>query len=372
MRQSGLAVAVACPQVRDHARNDTAFVDSLQAARITVHKVPMRYGIHPWADLRDYGRLVRLIRNQDFDVVHAHSSKAGVLGRLAARRCGVPAVFYTPNAFAFLGTQNHVRRWFYRSLEQWLGRRATDMLICVSRSEAVLVDRWAIVDSRQTVTIENTVDASVYAPSILPADAFQCADALRCADAKSALGLDPGRLVVGYVGRLAEQKGIVCFLEAAREVLASGANLQFVLVGEGHLEGMVQQRVVSLGLEDQVLLTGFRTDIPQVLAALDVFVLPSLYEGMPYTLMEAMAAGRAVVATDVAGNRDLVRHEETGLLVPPGQADRLASAILRLVSAPDERARLGQAALAAAKVRTTPDQVAQQVMELYVSVLGRN
>jgi glycosyltransferase involved in cell wall biosynthesis len=119
-------------------------------------------------------------------------------------------------------------------------------------------------------------------------------------------------------------------------------------------------------------LTGFRTDIPQVLAALDVFVLPSLYEGMPYTLMEAMAAGRAVVATDVAGNRDLVRHEETGLLVPPGQADRLASAILRLVSAPDERARLGQAALAAAKVRTTPDQMAQQVMELYVSVLGRN
>jgi glycosyltransferase involved in cell wall biosynthesis len=210
------------------------------------------------------------------------------------------------------------------------------------------------------VTIENAIDASIYAPSVLPARA------------KSTLGLDPGRLVVGYVGRLAEQKDIGCFLQAAHEVLASGATIQFVLVGEGHLEGMARQRVVSLGLEDHVLLTGFRTDIPQVLAALDVFVLPSLYEGMPYTLMEAMAAGRAVVATDVAGNRDLVRHGETGLLVPPGQARGLASAILHLVSAPDVRARLGNAALAAAKERTTPDQMAQQVIELYLSVLERS
>lgn len=360
MRRAGLAVAVACPQVRDRARDDTAFVDRLQAARVTVHDVPMRYGVRPLADLRDYGRLVRMMRDRDFDVVHAHSSKAGVLGRLAARRCRVPAVVYTPNAFAFLGAQNGVYRWLYRSLEQWLGRKMTDMLICVSRSEAALVSQWAMVASGHMAIIENAVDASAYAPTVPPAKA------------KLALGLDPGRLVIGYVGRLAEQKGIDCFLRAAHEVFASSADLQFVLVGEGHLEGMARQMVVSLGLEGRVLLTGFRTDIPQVLAALDVFVLPSLYEGMPYTLMEAMAAGRAVIATDVAGNRDLIRHGETGLLVPPGQAHNLASAILRLVSAPDERARLARGAMVAASMRATPDQMAQQVMELYLSVLEGN
>jgi glycosyltransferase involved in cell wall biosynthesis len=273
----------------------------------------MRYGVHPLADLQDCGRLVRLIRQQEFTLVHAHSSKAGVLGRLAARRCRVPAVVYTPNAFAFLGAQDRFHRWLYRSVEQRLGRTMTDMLICVSRSEMALAGRWAIVPSGHMATIENAIDAARYAPTI------------SLTGAKSALGLDPDLLVVGYVGRLAVQKGIEYLLQAAQQVLASGENAQFVLVGEGDFERVARQMVESLGLEGHVLLPGYRTDIPQVLAALDVFVLPSLYEGMPYTLMEAMAAGRAVIATDVAGNRDLVRHEETGLLVPPRKARALAS-----------------------------------------------
>jgi glycosyltransferase involved in cell wall biosynthesis len=108
-----------------------------------------------------------------------------------------------------------------------------------------------------------------------------------------------------------------------------------------------------------------------VLAALDVFVLPSLYEGMPYTLMEAMASGRAVVATDVVGNRDLVRHGETGMLVPARNARALAGTTLGLLSAADERERLGKAAFAAARRRATPDQMAQQVVDLYAGILER-
>ena len=235
----------------------------------------------------------------------------------------------------------------------------TDMLICVSRSEMALAGRWAIAPSGQMVTIENAIDPTRYAPAV------------SLTEAKSALGLDPDRLVVGYVGRLAEQKGIEYLLQAAQQVLASNENVLFVLVGEGDLEGAARRTVESLGIEGQVLLAGYRTDVPQVLAALDVFVLPSLYEGMPYTLMEAMAAGRAVIATDVAGNRDLIRHGETGLLVPPGRAHKLASAILRLVSATDERARLARGAMVAASTRATPDQMAQQVVELYAMTLER-
>jgi glycosyltransferase involved in cell wall biosynthesis len=321
--------------------------------------VPMRYGVHPLVDFRDYGRLVRLMQYQDFDVVHAHSSKAGVLGRLAARRCRVPAVVYTPNAFAFLGARDRFRRCLYRSVEQWLGRMMTDMLICVSRSEMALSDQWAIVPAGHSVTIENAIDASQYAPGI------------SLAEAKSALGLDPDRLMVGYVGRLAAQKGIVYLVRAAQRVLASGDSVQFLLVGEGELEGATRQMVQSLGLADHVWLPGYRTDIPKVLAALDVFVLPSLYEGMPYTLMEAMAAGRAIVATDVAGSRDLVRHGETGLLVPPRQAGALADAIMGLVSSPESRQRMGRAAFEAAGARSSPDQMARQVVEVYARILER-
>jgi glycosyltransferase involved in cell wall biosynthesis len=319
----------------------------------------MRYGLHPLADLRDCGRLVRLIRQERFDLVHAHSSKAGLLARLAVGLSREPSSVYTPNAFAFLGAENGFRRWLYRSVEQWLGRSMTDMLICVSRSEMALAGRWAIAPSEQMVTIENAIDPTHYAPI--------CS----LAEAKSALGLDPDRLVVGYVGRLVVQKGIEYLLQAARQVLASNENVLFVLVGEGDLERSARRTVESLGIEGQVLLPGYRTDIPQVLAALDVFVLPSLYEGMPYTLMEAMASGRAVVATDVVGNRDLVRHGETGMLVPARNARALAGTTLGLLSAADERERLGKAAFAAARRRATPDQMAQQVVDLYAGILER-
>jgi glycosyltransferase involved in cell wall biosynthesis len=359
MRQAGLDVTVACPQVRERAMRDTAFVDRLRAAGVMVVDVPMRYGVHPLLDSRDYGRLVRLMRYQDFDVVHAHSSKAGVLGRLAAQRCRVPAVVYTPNAFAFLGARDRFRRWLYRSVEQWLGRTMTDMLICVSRSEMALARQWAIVPAGHSVTIENAIDASQYAP------------ASSLAEAKLALGLDPDRLVVGYVGRLAAQKGLEVLVQAAQRMLASSEGVQFLLVGEGELERATRQMVQSLGLADHVWFPGYRTDIPRVLAALDVFVLPSLYEGMPYTLLEAMAAGRAIVATDVAGNRDLVRHGETGLLVPPRQARALADAITYLVSFPEERRRLSNAAFEAAGARSSPDQMARQVIEVYAGILER-
>jgi glycosyltransferase involved in cell wall biosynthesis len=358
MRRAGLDVTVACPRVRERAQRDIAFVDRLRAEGVTVVEVPLRYGLHPLADLRDCGRLVRLIQQGRYDLVHAHSSKAGVLARLAARLCRVPVV-YTPNAFAFLGAQSRFRRWLYRSVEQWLGRTMTDMLVCVSSSEMALADRWAIAPSGRMVTIENAIDPAHYAPIT------------SLAEAKSDLGLDPERLVVGYVGRLEAQKGIEYMLQAAQQVLASKENVQFVLAGEGKLERAARQMVASLGIEGQVLLLGYRTDIPQVLAALDVFVLPSLYEGLPYTLLEAMAAGRAVVATDVVGNRDLVQHGKTGMLVPARQAQALGSTFLHLLSAADERERLGEAAFTAARQRATPDQMAQQVVELYAMTLER-
>jgi len=358
MRQAGLDVTVACPRVREGASRDTTFVERVEAAGVPVVIVPMRRGIHPWTDWRAYVRLLGLVRHSQYDVVHAHSSKAGVVGRLSARRAGVPAVVYTPNAFAFLGAPNRSLHWLYCSSERWLGQRVTDAVICVSQSERRLADQQAISPSDRLVLIENAIDASPFDPAIDPARA------------KSALGLDADRPVVGYVGRLARQKGIGCLIEAARKVVAVVETAQFVLVGEGELDRVVRQMVSKYGLADHVMLAGHRMDIPQVLAALDLFVLPSLYEGLPYTLMEAMAAGRAVIATDVGGNHDLVRHGETGILVPPNNGAVLADAVVRLLTASDERNRLGEAALAAARARPTPEEMTRQVIELYYRLLA--
>jgi glycosyltransferase involved in cell wall biosynthesis len=168
---------------------------------------------------------------------------------------------------------------------------------------------------------------------------------------------------------LTRQKDAPSFVQAARRVLEAGRDSQFLLVGEGKEERALRRMVREYGLEGRVVLAGYRPDIPQVLAALDVFVLPSLYEGLPTTLMEAMAAGRPVVATDVDGNRDLIRDGETGLLVPPRDAEALADALVHLLSAPDERERLGRMALEAARSRPTPEQMTGRVIELYLSLL---
>jgi glycosyltransferase involved in cell wall biosynthesis len=218
-----------------------------------------------------------------------------------------------------------------------------------------LAQQHAIIPPERLVLIENTIDLSRFVLDRSPA-------------AKSRLGLDPMRPVVGAIGRLARQKGPGYLLRAARQLIDGGLDVQFLLVGEGELEGELRQMVRDQGLGDHVSLPGFINDIPQVLAAMDIFVLPSLYEGLPYTLMEAMAAGCAVVATDVGGNRDLVQHGKTGLLVPPADANALAQALTCLLSLPDaeeKRERLAQRAQSAARARPTPEQATRQVIELY-------
>ena len=180
-----------------------------------------------------------------------------------------------------------------------------------------------------------------------------------------------GRPLVGFVGRLAPQKGVRYLLQAAGLARAAGAEFHLLLVGEGDEEPALRALIGRLGLNDRVTLAGYRPDVPQVLAALDLFVLPSLYEGLPLTLLEAMAVGRPVIATDVPGNRDPIRHGETGWLVPSRDPAALAAALGALLADPGERERLGRNARAAALARPTVADQVKQIAGLYREVLAR-
>jgi glycosyltransferase involved in cell wall biosynthesis len=335
------------------------FVEHLAAAGVPVELVPMRRKVRPLADMQAWACLVGLIRERHYDVVHAHSSKAGVIARLGAGRCGVPVTVYTPNAFAFLGARTLLLRWLYLVIERVLGHRFTDALVCVSRSERELAVDRAVVPLERLALIENAIDSTFFSEGI-DRDL-----------ARSQLGFAGQRPAIGYVGRLAGQKGLGCLIQAARRVVDEYPEVQFVLVGEGELERAIRRKVLRLGLDGHVRLTGFRTDIPHVLAALDIFVLPSQYEGLPYTLMEAMAANCAAVATDVGGNRDLIQSGVTGILVQPSAPSKLADALLYLLERPGERRRLGDAARAVARERATPQEMALDVVALYDQLLER-
>ncbi|HWE89971.1 MAG TPA: glycosyltransferase [Pseudonocardiaceae bacterium] len=273
----------------------------------------LRASLAPVADLVAVRRLAGLLRG--FDVVHTHCAKAGAVGRIAARRIGVPRIVHTYHGFPFHRFQSPPRRAAYIRIERMLGRH-TDVALAVGGGVAAEAARLRLVAPGRLRTIGVAVDHD--APVRTPASR---------ARARLALGVPADATVVGAVGRLAPQKAPEDFVAALRtlrrpEVLG-------VWIGGG---APPRQR-------DRVMFVGERPDVPELLPAFDVFALPSRYEGLPLAIVEAMVCGVPVVATAVNAVPDVVLPGETGLLVPPGHPDLLAAGIRQLLDHPVQAGR---------------------------------
>lgn len=265
-------------------------------------------------------------------IVHTHGSKAGFLGRLAAHALGIPRIIHTPHVFPFQWTAG-LRRAFYLRLERYAARRC-HKVVCVGPGQHAEALRLRVAAPAQLTVIVNGVDA----PS--PAQPGQ----IRALRAR--LHLPPQAEVVGMVARLAPQKGVGHFLDAAAQVLRARPQTVFVLAGGGPLEHEVRTRAAALGLDrDRMKILGHVEAAEELYPAFDVLALSSLYEGLPYVLLEAMARGVPVVATAVQGSRDAVEDGVTGLLALSGDAQALGGQILRLLADAALRQRIGAAAL---------------------------
>lgn len=289
------------------------------------------------SDLRLVPKLADLIREQRYDVVHTHCAKAGVIGRMAARRAGVPAILHTFHLFAWqtessVGAQflkraaSGAKRAAYIGLERYAAS-LSDALITVcdqNRQEAL---RLRLAPAEKLVTIYSGIDLSKYVPKRDPRAA------------KLELGLDPDRPVVGNVGRLADQKAPLDLVAAAKEVLKHRPDAQFVFAGDGPLAAAVAGAV---GDEARIHLIGYRPDVPDVLNAFDVFMQASHWEGLGRAATEAMVMRLPVAATAVDGVPELVNHGVTGLLSRPGEPLELAKNVSWLLSELDEAKRMGQ------------------------------
>lgn len=314
-------------------RNPDFAADLAKFARlgIPVHRVDMVRPIRPVRDLRSYFELVRCLRRRRFDIVHTHSSKAGFLGRLAARRAGIPGVAHTPHAFAFQGSSNRLLRRLYQAAERFAARRM-NVLVCVSKSELEIALRCGIVKPNQARVVFNGVDFDEAARYRMP-DSGLCRK----------LGLGRERTVLGTVAEFRPQKGLPDLVRAASRVLERRQDVHFLVLGWGSEQSRLQALVSSAGIADRFTIAKPEGTIWKYYAVMDVFLLTSLWEGLPYTVLEAMAAAKPVVATDVAGTREAVEHETTGLLVPAGDPEAAAEALLRLVDDPALRRRMGEA-----------------------------
>lgn len=290
----------------------------------------LRSPIAPVDDLLALHRLTRLFARREFDIVHTHSAKAGAVGRLAARRAGVPRVVHTFHGLPYHEFQSAARRAAYIRIERRVGR-FTDVALCVGSAVSVEVVRQELVPPERVRTIGVPVELD--APARTPAAR---------ARARRALGLTRAGPVVGAVGRLAYQKNPETFVRAL--VALGRSDVTGVWIGGGELTRAV--RALIARERAPVVLAGQRSDVPDLLPAFDVFALPSRYEGLPVAVVEAMVGGIPVVATAVNSVPDVVVPGRTGLLVPPQRPDLLARAVGHLLDHPREADRLAAEARA--------------------------
>ena len=304
----------------------------------------LRAPIGPGSDLRALVRLRKLLGHRAFDVVHTHTAKAGVVGRLAAHGAGVPRLVHTYHGFPFHEFQAAPRRWAYARIERWLGQ-ITDLALCVGTGVAVEAVRRQLISPERIRTIGVVVDGPVVDGPVVDSSVVDglvpSADAR--ARARAALGLPGDATVVGTVGRLTYQKAPEDFLAALQALDRPG--VIGVWVGDGELAGQIAAQAREIPWI-RVLLTGQRVNIPELLAAFDVFVLCSRYEGLPTAVVEAMVCGIPVVATAVNSVGDVVVPGETGLLVPPGRPHLMADAVRFPVDSPEASARMATGARA--------------------------
>lgn len=341
--------------VGEPAVREGSLLEEAVAAGAAVRGVPgLRREISPVNDLRALWWLYRYFRRARPDIVATHTAKAGLLGRLAATLAGVPIRTHTFHGHVLDGYFNPVVSNFYRLLERALSR-VTTRVIAVSPAVAQDLIRMGVGKGKLSII-----------PNGLDLEAFQGAPMGRV---RAELGISPEQPLVGIVGRLAPVKNHALFLEAAQLIHQRRPEVGFLIVGDGELAAALKTRVAELGLNRVVYFTGWRRDLPQVYADLDVVVCCSINEGTPVTLIEAGASARPVVATAVGGVGDLVQDGVNGLMVPSGGAASLAQAINRLLSDPGLARRMGVAGQQLAFSRHSATRMVDDVRALYQRLL---
>jgi glycosyltransferase involved in cell wall biosynthesis len=274
--------------------------------------------ISPRSDLVTLVKLYRLMRRERPHVVHTHTAKAGFVGRIAARLAGVPVVLHTFHGHVFHGYFSPARTRLFLWIER-LGARLSSRIITISPRLRDEIAQYGVTRSERIEVI----------PLGFELDAF-ASQPRASGDFRRSLGIPVGAKLIGAVGRLVPIKNISLLLEAAALARREAPELRVVLVGDGELRADLEAQAAALEMTEAVVFAGWRRDLPSVYADLDAVVISSHNEGTPASLIEAMATGCPVIATRVGGVPDLVVDGETGRLVPPGDREALAAALLAL------------------------------------------
>ncbi len=297
-------------------------------AQIPIVQIPhLGRLIRPTRDLKAYFEIRKALKELKPDAVHFNSTKMGVLGSLAARRLSIQRIVYRIGGWAFLEPLFPPFVWFY-ALVEILRARDKDIIVCVHGGDEAIAKRVGIRPTKKIITIPNGVDLRYIDQNLHPRDY-----------ARHALSLDDTSFVFGTVAHFYPAKDLPRYMEACALVHKERPNAHFVLVGDGREHNRIRRKRYELGIEHAVLMAGSHENAVSLMRAFDAFVLPSAKEGMPRSLLEAMAIGLPCVTTDVGANRWMM--EDAGWLVPKQSPHELADAMLYVIDHPEEAKERG-------------------------------
>jgi glycosyltransferase involved in cell wall biosynthesis len=296
----------------------------------------MRRAILPAQDAKCYSSLVRRLRELRPDVVHTHSSKAGIIGRWAAHRARVPAVIHTIHGLAFTASTSHYVNWAYRMAEK-AAAPITTRIVCVADAMAEQSLAGGVGRPEQYVTVYSGMETGQFVGRGADRDFRQ--------RMRHELGLRDEHVVVGTIARLFHMKGHDDLLAMAPEMCRKFMDLRWLWIGDGILRQPFERQIAQMGLQERFVLTGLvpPSRIPDLTAAMDILVHPSRREGLARALPQGQLAGCPVVTYDVDGNREGLIDGRTGFVIPPFDRDKLAEKLSLLASDAPLRTRMGEA-----------------------------
>lgn len=332
-----------------HENHTSPFIDAVRATGMRVHVIPVQGKF----DFSAVKQLAKLLEERRIDVLHTHDHRTNLIGYLAVRR--------RPTQIVCTLHQPLRRHWWIRHfeiLDDLLVRRFNRILpVAEAIRQEVIAKKRSLAD--KTITVLNGVDLSHYDRSIDPGIV------------RKELGIPDGHVLCATIGRLSDDKGIPDLLTAAKSIIDARDDVHWLVAGKGPLAEAMTQRNIELGLESRVRFLGFRTDVPELLAAADLLVVASTSEGCSVVILEAMASGRAVVATDVGGSAEVVVDGQTGFVVPPRRPAELAAAVTKIVDSKLLRDDMGRRAKARACETFSEQRMVKQFESIYRELLKR-
>jgi glycosyltransferase involved in cell wall biosynthesis len=331
---------------------DGPMIDRLKEMNVPAHVI---YTEKPF-DVRKWGIVKKFLAEQNVDLIHAHGTRAASNILWAARSLRIP-VIYTVHGWSFHQDQSPLVRNIRIQGEKYIvSRTALNISVSVSNQQS----GKEYMKDFKSVVINNGIDQNKFNP----ARSFK--------NIRKELGIAENGLLVLFIARFTSHKQPLALIEAFKQALPAQPRMHLLMVGEGDERPAAEALIAQHGLQDHITLEGFRQDVPDILAAADIFVLPSLWEGLPIGLLEAMAMGKAVIATNVDGTREVVAHNSNGLLIETGGlVTNLSNALVRLAGDAEERARFGKNAMGTVNDRFAAAPMTRQIENIYTKTLRR-